>query len=122
MSVANIAPITISSWSGFNTGSGGTGGTDYTINNNWGMSAGTTMIQSSLRVNGNAEFDGDIRIKGRSIVESIDKINERLAILVPNEQLEQEWSELAELRMRYVEMERQLLEKQRVFDILKKCD
>ena len=118
MSVANVAPGSISSWSAFNAV--GSSGTHYTTNDNWGMSAGTTMIQSSLRVNGNAEFDGDIRIKGRSIVESIDKINERLAILVPNEQLEQEWSELAELRMRYVEMERQLLEKQRVFDILKK--
>jgi hypothetical protein len=49
------------------------------------------------------------------------KIEERLAILPPpNPELERDWSELAELRKQYVELERELLEKQRVFDILKK--
>lgn len=92
-------------------------GKDYTFNSSW---SGITNIQSALKVNGTADFDGDITIKGRSITETINQINERLAILVPNEKLEQEWSELAELRQRYVELERELLEKQRTFDILKK--
>ena len=83
---------------------------------------GITKIQSTLQVNGNADFDGDVRVKGQSITEAINKINERLNILVPNEKLEKDWSELAELRIRYVELERELLEKQRVFDILKKSD
>jgi hypothetical protein len=49
------------------------------------------------------------------------KIEERLAILPPpNLELERDWSELAKLRQQYVELERELLEKQRVFDILKK--
>ena len=118
MSIANIAPGSASTLSV----SSGYGLPNYTDNGNWGMSAGTTMIQSTLKVNGNADFDGDIRIQGQSITQTLNKINERLNILVPNEQLEQEWSELAKLRIRYVEMERQLLEKQRVFDILKKSD
>lgn len=116
MSVANVAPGSTSSWSVFNAVGGMP---DYTVNNNWNMS-GTTQIQSTLKVSGDANFDGDIRVKGQSIIETLDKINERLAILVPNEQLEQEWQDLAELRMRYVELERELLEKQRTFDILKK--
>ena len=83
---------------------------------------GITKIQSTLQVNGSADFDGDVRIKGQSITETLNKINERLNILIPNEKLEKNWSDLAELRMRYVELERELLEKQRVFDILKKSD
>lgn len=117
MSVANVAPgSSASTWSVFSGGSGGSG-TNYTWDNK-SLSAGTTQIQSTLRVSGDADFDGDIRVKGQSITETLDKINERLNILIPNEKLEKDWSELAELRMRYVELERQLLEKQRTFDIL----
>jgi hypothetical protein len=101
-------------------GNGGSGGTSYTVDNKW-TSAGTTNIQSTLRVNGDADFDGDITVKGRSISQSLAKIEERLAILPPpNLELERNWLELAELRQQYVELERELLEKQRVFDILKK--
>jgi hypothetical protein len=100
--------------------SSGSGGTSYTVDNKW-TTAGTTNIQSTLRVNGDANFDGDITVKGRSITKTLEKIEERLAILPPpNLELERDWSELAELRQRYVELERELLEKQRVFDILKK--
>lgn len=108
---ANIAPSasTLSVFSGTST--------DYTWNN---IGVGITNIQSTLKVNGDADFDGDIRVKGQSITEAFNKINERLNILVPNEKLEKEWSNLAELRQRYVELEREILEKQRVFDILKK--
>ena len=52
--------------------------------------------------------------------EWLESVESRLAILRPNPKLEAEWSELAELRMKYVELERKLLEKQQVFDILKK--
>lgn len=116
MSVANRALGSASTMSVF----GGTGGsnTNY-IRDNTSLTAGTTQIQSTLRVDGDADFAGDVRVKGQSITEAINKINERLNILVPNEKLEADWSELAELRMRYVELEKQLLEKQRTFDILK---
>lgn len=109
--------------------SGGTGsipiasgsGTSYTFNNNW-TTAGTTNIQSTLKVNGDADFDGDITVKGRSLTQTLEKIEERLAILIPNVRLEEDWKELQNLRMQYVELERKLLEQQRVFDILKKSD
>ena len=87
------------------------------------LSAGTTNIQSTLKVNGDANFDGDITVKGRSLTQTLEKIEERLAILPPpNLELERDWLELAKLRQQYVELERELLEKQRVFDILKKYD
>ena len=119
MTIANVAPGSASTLSVFG-GTGG-GGTNYTLDNkSW--TTGITQIQSTLQVDGDADFDGDIRVKGQSITETLNKINERLNILIPNEKLEKDWSELAELRMQYVELERELLEKQLVFDILKKSD
>ena len=40
--------------------------------------------QSSLHVTGDAEFESDITIKGVSIVKTLNEINKRLAILVPD--------------------------------------
>lgn len=74
----------------------------------------------TIQVNGDAVFNGNITWQDRDMREWFESVEARLAILNPNPKLEQEWSELAELRMRYVELERRLLEKQRVFDILKK--
>jgi hypothetical protein len=45
-----------------------------------------------------------------------------LAILVPNVRIEKDWKELQRLREQYIELEKKLLEQQRVFDILKKSD
>ena len=113
-------PIKQTTSTNINIANNGSGG--YTFDNKW-TTAGTTAIQSALRVNGDANFDGDITVKGRSITQTLEKIEERLAILPPpNLELERDWSELAKLRQQYVELERELLEKQRVFDILKKCD
>jgi len=94
----------------------GTGGTG------WSNLASTahTDIQSKLKVQGDAEFNGDVRIQGRSILETLERVEERLAILVPNVRMEKDWKELQRLREQYIELEKKLLEQQRVFDILKK--
>ena len=120
--MSTTIPITQNTSTNINIANNGSGGTSYTVDNKW-TTAGTTNIQSTLKVNGDADFDGDITVKGRSLTQTLTKIEERLAILPPpNLELERDWSELAELRQRYVELERELLEKQRVFDILKKYD
>ncbi len=98
--------------------------TGYAISNGWSNLASTahTDIQSKLRVQGDAEFNGDVRIQGRSVLETLERVEERLAILVPNVRMEKDWEELQRLREQYIELERKLLEQQRVFDILKKSD
>jgi len=93
--------------------SNGTGGT---INPNWDFGYSKT----GLTVKGDAEFDGDVKIKGKSISESLEKIEERLGILHPNEKLESKWDELRELRKQYMEKEKEIIEKQKMWDILKK--
>ena len=75
---------------------------------------------ATLKVNGNADFEGEVTIKGKSLSEMFDKIEERLAILHPNPELEDRWDELKELGKRYKELEQELIEKEKVWAILKK--
>ena len=74
----------------------------------------------TLQVKGNAEFDGDIKLKGKSLNDTLSKIEERLAILHPNERLEEKWVKLKELRKQYQELEADILEKEKIMEILKR--
>lgn len=78
-----------------------------------------TTPTSPLKVNGDAEIDGDIKIKGKSLSEAIENIEKRLAILHPNEKLEEKWEELKALGERYRELEKDILEKEEIWKILK---
>ena len=75
---------------------------------------------STLKVNGNADFDGEVTIKGKSLTGMLEKIEERLAILHPNPKLEDKWDELKELGKRYKELEQEIIEKEKVWAILKR--
>ena len=63
---------------------------NITISNggsNWGNGYVTTTSGTntpSLKVTGDAEFDEDIKIKGVSILKTLEAINKRLAILQPD--------------------------------------
>jgi hypothetical protein len=98
-------------------GGGGSGGITYGHGATWGHS---TAKSSKMHIQGDATFDGDITWQGRNMREWFESVEARLALLHPNPELEKDWAELAELRMRYIDLERQMLEKQQVFDILKK--
>lgn len=73
-----------------------------------------------LYVRGNAVFEGDITLQGANLSERLDKIEERLGILHPNKELEDRWAELKELGIRYKELEKEILDKEKVWKILKK--
>ena len=75
---------------------------------------------ATLKVNGNADFEGEVTIKGKSLSEMFEKIEERLAILHPNPELEDRWDELKELGKRYKELEQEIIEKEKVWAILKR--
>jgi hypothetical protein len=86
--------------------------------------AGGTSWNTGTVVNINADGltmkkGADIKIGGKSLTEAIEKIEERLGILSPNSALEERWDKLKELRQQYVEMERDLLEKEKLMKILK---
>ena len=85
-------------------------------NSSWGTTDATVKIDT----NGvNIKEGGDIKIGGKSLSEAIDKIEERLGILNPNPELEDRWDQLKELRKQYIELEKDLLEKEKLMKILK---
>jgi hypothetical protein len=96
--------------------------TSTTTGTNWGnISISEPNIKgATLKVNGDADFEGEVTIKGKSLTGMIEKIEERLAILHTNEKLEDKWDELKELGKRYKELEAEIIEKEKVWAILKK--
>ena len=130
-----ITSSSVDSWSEYNLSdlnttwlSGGSGSSGYTYTTT-GTGAGVvaspwiatgTNSSNTLSVQGDAEFDGDITVKGRSLSEFMDDVEQRLNILRPNPDLEAEWDQLRALGEQYRELERQLTEKSQVWNILKK--
>jgi hypothetical protein len=105
-----------------NTGSAGqvytTNGTGAT---SWATITADPNLQGrQLHVDGNASITGELTIKGVKLSERLDKIDERLAILHPNEELEAKWENLRGLRKAYMELEAEIKEKEKVWSILKK--
>ena len=101
-----------------------TTGTSYTYTSpTWADTISITDGNSSpgsLQVKGDAHFNGDVTIKGKSIADSLERIEERLAILRPNEELEEKWDNLRALGQAYRELEKEIIEKQEMWAILKK--
>ena len=91
-----------------------------TTGGSWITQTDASLKGATLSVKGNADFEGDITIKGKSLTDMLEKIDERLAILHPNPKLEDKWDELRELGKRYKELEAEIIEKEKVWSILKK--
>jgi hypothetical protein len=93
----------------------------------WSQDYGTTISTGysnnpfvNIDTNGiSVKEGGDIKIGGKSLSEAIDKIEERLGILNPNPELEDRWNQLKELRKQYIDLEKDLLEKEKLMKILK---
>jgi hypothetical protein len=81
------------------------------------VSAGS---QPSLKVSGDADISGNLKWRDRDMDKWIESVESRLAMLQPNPKLEQEFNKLKELGDQYRALEREILEKQKVWDILKK--
>lgn len=95
----------------------GTGSTGF----NWNtISVDTSIKGSTLEVKGDANFEGDVKIKGKSLTDSLERIEDRLAILRPNEDLEAKWENLRGLRKAYMELEAEIIEKEMIWKTLKK--
>lgn len=126
-------PVNITMTSGGTTIGSTTAGNLYPYNINTGaytISTTTTgpgnfswkdsLSESALHVKGDAKFDGDLKIKGISLSDRLDEIEKRLNILRPNEKLEEKWDELKALGEAYRKLEAEIIEKQKMWDLLKK--
>lgn len=90
----------------------------FTLNSTWDTSyndtitiGGQTLTEQTLTKHKLKALDG--------LQEWQEEVNKKLAILQPNPKLEEEWEELKELRQRYVELEKELTEKSKMWAILK---
>jgi hypothetical protein len=83
----------------------------------------TNARHSSIHAQGDVIVDGDLIVKGKSHVLTIDErltaIEERLAILRPDKELESRWDELKQAREHYMRLEAEFRSYERVIDILK---
>jgi hypothetical protein len=105
------------------------GGTGFNYSNTTiGSGAGVYTIGSAVGANWNNTASGvmdlqgenaDIKINGKSLVDTLTALEERLNILTPNPKLEAEWDELRELGERYRELEKQCKEKAEMWKKLK---
>jgi hypothetical protein len=73
-----------------------------------------------LKVEGDAEFKGEVTIRGVKLDERLNAIEERLGILRPNNDLEGKWEKLKALGEEYRKLEQEILEGENIWDILKK--
>ena len=80
----------------------------------------TMQTGGTIQVKGDAEFEGKIKVGGKDLGELLSKIEDKLAIYKPNPELEEKWEELRELSKRYKELETEIMEKEKVWEILKK--
>ena len=87
------------------------------INTSWDT---TITSNNPLHVKGDAEIEGDLKVKGKSLSDAIDNIEKRLAILHPNKDLEERWEQLKALGEHYRELEKDILEKEKIWNTLKK--
>jgi hypothetical protein len=66
--------------------------------------------------------DQDLIIDGLSLRDFMASVNERLAVMVPNPELEAEFDDLKACADRYRELEQKFLEQKRMWETLKKQD
>ena len=71
-------------------------------------------------MNGDAIISRELTVNGVSLIERLDTIEQRLAILNVNLKLEDKWKELKTLGDRYRELEKDILEKEEIWNIIKK--
>ena len=120
--ISGTANVSSGIYWGVNSGISGQVLTSNGTNTGWAnLSLADPDLQgSTLSVKGDADFEGEVTIKGKKLSDMFEKIEERLAILHPNPELEDKWDELKELGKRYKELEQEIIEKEKVWAILKR--
>lgn len=86
------------------------------ISSPW-MSTNATTNSTKINLDG---AEADIVINGHSLTKTLQVLEERLNILVPNPALETEWAELKKLGNAYRKLEADLEEKARMWQALNK--
>lgn len=73
-----------------------------------------------ITVKGDADIEGDLKVKGVSLTEMLSKMQDQLAIYQPAPELEEKWEQLRDLARQYKELVADIKEKEKIWDILQK--
>lgn len=119
LTTAQIPAITISQTPNVALGTG-----IYTIGGGGGAGGSGAVIYGatgnpSTKINLTGD-DADITVNGRSIIDMLENIEQRLAILQPNKDLESEWDELKALGDQYRVLEARIKDQIKTYETLKK--
>ena len=98
---------------------------NVTITSTGATTIGTSIPSpwASTSSTGKLNLDGDqadIVINGKSLIDTLQALEERLNILVPNIEFETEWVELKKLGDAYRKLEASLTEKAAMWQVLQK--
>lgn len=88
-----------------------------------GYSIGTATTPYVMNQSGKIDItgeDADINMNGKSLRTWMESVDKRLDILQPNTKLEAEWAELKELGDRYRQLEKDIEDKMKTWDIISK--
>jgi hypothetical protein len=122
LQTTSISALTASANTSLHThvigGGGGGGGSGYGYIYP-STTTGTNAIWNSSPITTTITAD-DVVVKGRSIVEALNRIEERLGILDCDNELEQDWQELRELGQEYRKIKQRIEDKMKTFQTLKK--
>ena len=94
----------------------------WTSNYNYGDITLTNTQSPRVNINNDGisvDAEADIKVGDRSLKDFMDRVEDRLAILHPNEALEERWESLKDLRRQYEALEKDILEKEKIMKILK---
>jgi hypothetical protein len=83
------------------------------------LSPDSIDVQGKAVVHGTLTVDEDIKLGEISLKERLEKIEERLAIINRKPELEERWSKLRELGNEYRALEKDLIEKEYIWEVLK---
>lgn len=85
-----------------------------------GLSYDSIQPYETGYTSGDLNIDGDLKIQGESIKDLLEEIKDKLAIFKPNTELEERWDSLRDLRNQYLNLEKEILEKEQMIRILKR--
>ena len=81
-----------------------------------GLSAVDIKPSATITLKGD---DADIDINGKSLMKTLEALEDRLNMMVPNPELEKEWDDLKKLGDRYRKLEKKCREKAKMWNKLK---
>jgi|LauGreDrversion4_2_1035121.scaffolds.fasta_scaffold234574_3 hypothetical protein len=114
---SSITSPCVISWGGT-----GTSTTCWPTSSNYTISSGAFTSPGTVKIDTNGiqmEAGTDIKIGDHSLSEVLSRLEERLNILHHNQELEDKWESLRELGNQYRELEKELIEKEKMWKILK---